>query len=81
MSAGFFLAHAFFDVVRGGSQEYVADGHDGGAAESAGVGGVEAFAVLFIGFRDVEFEFQYPGDAVFFVFDVVQVQAAGLLQE
>ena len=79
--AGFFLADAFLDVVRGSSEEDVADGHQRWAAEAGRVGVIEAFAVLFGGVRDVEFEFQYPGNAVFLVGDVVELEAAGLLQE
>ena len=79
--AGFFLADAFLDVVRGSGEEDVADSHQCGAAEAGRIGVVEAFAVLFGRVRDIEFEFQNPGDAVFFVVDVVELEAAGLLQE
>ena len=57
------------------------DGHECGTAESGRVGVVETFAVLFGRVRNVKLEFQYPGNAVFFVGDVVELEAAGLLQE
>ena len=79
--AGLFLAHAFLNVVRGGCEKDVADRHQGRTAEAGRVGGVEALAVLLGGLRDVEFQFQHAGDAVFFVGDVAQLEAAGLLQE
>src|SRR5690554_7743551 len=46
LPSDFFLAEAFGDVVGGSGQQDVADRHQGGAAEAAGVSVIETLTVL-----------------------------------